>query len=79
MSAHKIQMQGIHTKESIQHSEHGGSLKSRNGPLFVGFLVCSGLAVLSGLMLRVPAAKRKAKQDKANLSKLQVGRLLLLS
>jgi len=44
----------------------------------VGFLVCSDLAVLSRLMLRGPAAKRNAKRDKANLSKLQVGALLLL-
>ena len=65
------------TQKSI-HSQHSESLKSINGPLFVGFLVCSDLAVLSRLMLRGPAAKRNAKRDKANLSKLQVGALLLL-
>ena len=30
-SAYKIQTQGNHPKESIQHSGHGESLKSRNG------------------------------------------------
>jgi hypothetical protein len=29
MSAHKIQMPGDYPEESIQHSEHGKSLKSR--------------------------------------------------
>jgi len=29
MSAYKIQTWGIHPKESIQHSGHGESLKSR--------------------------------------------------
>jgi len=29
MSAYKIQTPGNHPKESIQHSEHGKSLKSR--------------------------------------------------
>jgi len=29
MSAYKFQMPGIHPKESIQHSVHGESLKSR--------------------------------------------------
>jgi len=28
-SARKIQMQGNHPEESVQRSEHGGSLKSR--------------------------------------------------
>jgi hypothetical protein len=48
MSANKIQTAENHPKERKQHSEHGESLKSRNGPLFVGVLVSTDLALLSG-------------------------------
>jgi len=33
MSAYKIQMRGIYPEESIQHSEHGKSLKSGEIPV----------------------------------------------
>jgi hypothetical protein len=35
MSAYKIQMLGNNPEESIQHSEHGESLKSRTDQMFV--------------------------------------------
>ena len=35
-SAHKIQRPGINPEESIQHLEHGESLKSRRRTKFVG-------------------------------------------
>jgi len=69
-SAHKIQKPGNHPKERIQHSEHGERLKSRNGPLLVGFLVCSDLAIFSGLMLRGPAAKRNTKRGKGTIAEV---------
>jgi hypothetical protein len=34
MSAYKIQTPGNYPEESIQHSEHGGSLESRTVHLF---------------------------------------------
>ena len=34
-SAHKIQMPGNYPEESIQHSEHGGSLKSRRKEMYI--------------------------------------------
>jgi len=34
MSAYKIQTQGNYPEESIQHSEHGESLKSRRWCVF---------------------------------------------
>ena len=41
-SAYKIQTPGNYPEESIQHSEHGGSLKSRSH-IFVSFSIPNAL------------------------------------
>ena len=60
-SAYKIQTPGNYPEESIQHSEHGESLKSRNCNCFAWMVECNCLnscqdlkneSIFSGIMLK---------------------------